>query len=76
MSLLWQNGRTLKKYGKGSSKTLWRIKNGREEKAVGGAGGRGEGRRTGEVCSAGGLGEENHRKETEGGKEREREREE
>lgn len=32
----------------------------------------GEGRRTGEVCSAGGLGEENHRKECEGRRGREK----
>ena len=42
-------------------------KNGREEKGKKRSGrcreGRGEGRRTGEVCSAGGLGEENHRKD-------------
>lgn len=34
--LLRQNDKKLKKNGKGSSKTLWRTKIGREEKGVGG----------------------------------------
>lgn len=58
-----RNWRKMEKKGSYKNKKKMGEKR-RKKKRSGRCGeGRGEGRRTGEVCSAGGLGEENHRKD-------------